>query len=413
MAYSDSLELGIDEFVPRVNFPGMPKPRPKKPKLAVDINRDFVVAKELIIQPEGPFRLGDFLKQNFANQQWEEFRAAVAFIKRSGTKHIRHDLADFARRAKVKMTAGIDADGTSIEGLTDLLEAVDHCGEIWIFHNANPSTFHPKIYLFKNQFAAEIVIGSANLTEGGLYTNYEAGMKITLDLNNADDAVFLAVIETKLDQWAHLQDGLCYPLSREFLRQLIDQKHTPNEAQSWENKDGFYDKKNKSLFKKISIPQAPKIRPEFDDFPKSPDQRKKQKLAIERPDVASIQMGQYQAFVMTLQRTDVGTGQTTQGTSRRSPEIFIPLAARNADPEFWGWPNQFTEDSAKLGKMDRLGVKMRIGVCVYNINMMTWPDKHDFRLRSEHLRSAGELGDILYIERSDGQSSFDYYRHTA
>lgn len=367
------------------------------------------MAKKLIIQPDGPLRLGDFLKQNFANQKWEEFRAAVAFIKRSGTKHIRHDLADFAKRAKVKITAGIDADGTSIEGLTDLLEAVDHFGEIWVFHNANHSTFHPKIYLFKNQFAAEIVIGSANLTEGGLYTNYEAGVKITLDLKKADDAVFLAAIETMLDRWTDLQDGLCYLLNKEFLGQLIDQKYTPHEALSWETRDSSNDKKNKLLFKKISIPKAPKIRPEFDDLPKSPDQRKKQKLTVDRPDVASIQIGQYQAFVMTLQRTDVGTGQTTQGTSRRSPEIFIPLAARNADPEFWGWPNQFTADPAKLGKMDRSGVKMRIGVCVYNVNMMTWPDKHDFRLRSEHLRSTGEAGDILYIERSDDQSGFDYY----
>ena len=30
---------------------------------------------------------------------------------------------------------------------------------------------------------------------------------------------------------------------------------------------------------------------------------------------------------MTLQQTDVGTGQVTEGTSRRSPEIFIPLVA--------------------------------------------------------------------------------------
>ena len=41
--------------------------------------------------------------------------------------------------------------------------------------------------------------------------------------------------------------------------------------------------------------------------------------------------------------------------------------------------------------------------------MMTWPDKHDFRLRSEHLRSAGNIGDILYMERSDGASGFSYY----
>lgn len=73
------------------------------------------------------------------------------------------------------------------------------------------------------------------------------------------------------------------------------------------------------------------------------------------------------------------------------------------------WPNQFTPDATKPGKMDRFGVKMRIGTSIVDVNMMTWPDKHDFRLRSEHLRSAGGIGDILYLERSDGMSGFTYY----
>lgn len=113
--------------------------------------------------------------------------------------------------------------------------------------------------------------------------------------------------------------------------------------------------------------------------------------------------------VMTLQRTDVGVGQVTKGTSKRSPEIFIPLSARDADPGFWGWPAQFTRDKRKRGKMDRVGVIMRIGTRVVKVNMMTWPDKHDFRLRGEYLRSAGNEGDILYIERADGSSGFTYY----
>jgi hypothetical protein len=31
------------------------------------------------------------------------------------------------------------------------------------------------------------------------------------------------------------------------------------------------------------------------------------------------------------------------------------------------------------------------------------------RIRSEHVRSAGNIGDILYMERSDGKSGFSYY----
>jgi hypothetical protein len=117
----------------------------------------------------------------------------------------------------------------------------------------------------------------------------------------------------------------------------------------------------------------------------------------------------YAAFVMTLQQTDVGVGQTTAGTSRRSPEIFVPLAARDFAPEFWGWPNEFQDDPEKPGKKDRRGVPMWIGAETVFVNMMTWPDKHDFRLRSEALRSSGRVGDILRIERATENAGFAYY----
>ncbi len=52
---------------------------------------------------------------------------------------------------------------------------------------------------------------------------------------------------------------------------------------------------------------------------------------------------------------------------------------------------------------------MRIGADVVDVNMMTWPDKHDFRLRAEALRSAGNVEDILRIERADGKNGFIYY----
>ena len=112
---------------------------------------------------------------------------------------------------------------------------------------------------------------------------------------------------------------------------------------------------------------------------------------------------------MTLQRTDVGVGQTTAGTSRRSPEIFVPLAARDAEPGFWNWPGGFASDPRRPGKLDRHGVRMRLGGEVVAVNMMTWPDKHDFRLRSEALRSSGNVGDILRIEKANPTADYDYY----
>lgn len=114
-------------------------------------------------------------------------------------------------------------------------------------------------------------------------------------------------------------------------------------------------------------------------------------------------------FVMTLQQTDVGSGQKTPGANRRSPEIFIPLIARNANPEFWGWPDLFTADTKIDNKMNRNGVQFRIGTGIVPVNMMTWPAKADFRLRSEVLRSAGNIGDILRIEKNEQNDQYEYY----
>jgi hypothetical protein len=120
---------------------------------------------------------------------------------------------------------------------------------------------------------------------------------------------------------------------------------------------------------------------------------------------------------MTLQKTDVGVGQTTKGTQRRSPEIFIPLVSRDFDPQFWGWPDLYVPDPAWTGpldgdgrgKMDRPNVMVRLGGNTFPVHMWYNSDKRDLRLRSEHMRSAGVIGDILYVERSDGKSGFAYY----
>ena len=52
---------------------------------------------------------------------------------------------------------------------------------------------------------------------------------------------------------------------------------------------------------------------------------------------------------------------------------------------------------------------MRLGGKIVTVNMMTWPDKHDFRLRSEALRSAGNIGDILRMEKVYPARDFEYY----
>ena len=89
----------------------------------------------LIHHPEGEKRVGDFLVENLQRVDWKTFRAAVAFAKRSGVKYLEKPLKLFGVHGTIKISVGIDLEGTSAEALTDLLAAVQPAGEVWTFHN--------------------------------------------------------------------------------------------------------------------------------------------------------------------------------------------------------------------------------------------------------------------------------------
>lgn len=352
----------------------------------------------MIIQPAATDRLGDRLNENF-DKPWSHFRAAIAFVKLSGAKHIAKGLAEFSTRGSVEILAGIDHRGSSSEGLATLLTAVSKTDSIYIFHNPLWLTFHPKVYIFKSDLAANVIVGSGNLTEGGLYTNYEASVEHLLDLTDAADKAFLESLEESLDAWFDVSKGTVLPLTEELLTKLVALGLVPLEALSAsKNADSASDTDDdgetnpfsgRAEFKAPTVSRPPAI-------PTSPAP-----LPILPPATTG--------YVMTLQRTDVGVGQTTPGASRRSPEIFIPLAARNQQPAFWGWNSMFIADATNPGKYDRSGVKMRLGGSIILVNMMTWPQKSDFRLRSSDLRDSGNIGDILRLEKAPASASYDYY----
>ncbi len=285
--------------------------------------------------------------------------------------------------------------------------------------------FHPKTYHIKRPDGSQAAfVGSANLTASGLALHVEAG--IALDTRDGDPPQHLSQIAAAIDSWfAEQRAGMTLVTSLETIDELVESGvlalSRPPRSSLQVKSDATSQKELRPRLKRLfPLPKVKGALPDTEDGigieDELPEIDVSAGLADEEEDVvvellppAAAQPGNNQVFLMTLQKTDVGVGQTTKGTSRRSPEIFIPLAARDADADFWGWPNLFTVDPANKGKMDRFGVKMRIGTDLVDVNMMTWPAKHDFRLRSEQLRSAGNIGDILYMERSDGQSGFTYY----
>ena len=116
---------------------------------------------------------------------------SVAFVSKSGVDLLEEQLASYA--ACVTVFAGIRNDITSRQGLGQLhglgvkLYAVDT--------GSRNILFHPKLYFIRGKSRARLIVGSANLTLGGLNNNIEAGMAFDFDLTDGSDKAVPDAIE--------------------------------------------------------------------------------------------------------------------------------------------------------------------------------------------------------------------------
>jgi len=99
--------------------------------------------------------------------------------------------------AVTTIIAGIRNGITSAQGLLASLEF--GCTTLAVDTGSRNVIFHPKIYFARSATSARLVLGSANLTIGGLNSNIEASIAMTLDLGDEDDAGFVADIQAKID----------------------------------------------------------------------------------------------------------------------------------------------------------------------------------------------------------------------
>ncbi len=175
--------------------------------------------------------IGPDLTEALSSDRWTSFRAAVAFAKQSGVRHIAGPLFDFVQRPEttVCIAIGISSQGTSLEGLQDLWRVTAGRGEVFVFHEGTAAgSFHPKLYLFENDSEALAVVGSSNLTEGGLYSNHEISIVGSLTLKNDD--VVVNDLRSALDYWQSLGDN-CKLVTPELMKELHEQGDLPSEQQ--------------------------------------------------------------------------------------------------------------------------------------------------------------------------------------
>lgn len=83
-----------------------------------------------------------------------------------------------ARGGSMEMIVGLDLKTTTRQGL-DLARC--HARTVHVVHDPQGRTFHPKLYLAVGRDRAYALVGSNNLTAGGMGFNYEGAIALTFD----------------------------------------------------------------------------------------------------------------------------------------------------------------------------------------------------------------------------------------
>lgn len=121
---------------------------------------------------------------------------SVAFVNSSGVGLLADHIKPHASRTTV--FAGVRNSITSAQAIGALLDlkvdlkAVD-TGSAHL-------VFHPKLYYARGSTTARLLVGSANLTTGGLNNNVEASVAVDLDLSSSADSKLARSIEKQFDE---------------------------------------------------------------------------------------------------------------------------------------------------------------------------------------------------------------------
>jgi hypothetical protein len=324
----------------------------------------------------------------------------------------------------VRFVLGIDLGGTSVEVLREICSwGVD---TLIVRHRNRRHVFHPKLYLFEWGDAAEVVIGSNNLTEGGFFNNYEGCARVSYELP-ADTANYRGA-QQALNRFLDPRGSTTYPLTEAFIRKLVAQGEVPTEAVARANREGQYKRRRRAadsengevLFGTEEMPSPPPLPAELLERLVAGARRSRRQAArtrrgrLRKPPPISPGAGDILSpagFYMTLPTLQGGN---IPGEGR------IPLEAIELAQEFWGWPDEYRKAvSPRKGKRRVYwnwkprwrvwSVEQPEKVSVQDVRMYMYDNSSDFRFYAKPLVNAGaDLGDVVRIRRiAEGNIEFE------
>ena len=391
-----------------------------------------------IAQPYSNLQLGTLLEKSLGDTaNIRSVTIVSAFTSRSTVIRLKSAIfALHAAKAKIRLVLGVDMGGTSKEVLEEL---AGWPIEVLIFKNRKSGiTFHPKIYTIEKLESAEIYIGSNNLTEGGLFKNYEGAALISYSLPVDEESYARA--NKELEHFLAPNEPIAKLLDAAFLEKLCCRNDIPSEAEARARaklaKVGspLYDE---DTFGFEPTPGATRLPIEYQHIVLAAvDQQLKEiqktkraaatrakrdglpKIDSEKnviPDIEPMAFVPATAFYMELN--------ATKGKDGNIPgEQRIPLPAIWSAQEFWGWKANYTKDinprkSKKVATSDAKTedriyynwhpiweiseLKNPDHIIKRTVRMYLYENSSDFRFTCGEIAKWGDPGDIIRIEKID------------
>ena len=129
------------------------------------------------------YPIGNIINQELQNAN--SVKMAVAFLKYSGVKVIEQALNScLNKNGNVEIIVGLDFKTTDPQSMHYFIQLQKQVPNLTFYcygdkgENKTDVVFHPKIYLFEKGQETTGIVGSTNLTRGGLLTNFEVNVVI-------------------------------------------------------------------------------------------------------------------------------------------------------------------------------------------------------------------------------------------
>lgn len=173
-------------------------------------------------------QLGNRLIELLESPNFHTLNITVAFAKNSGVLRVKDSLEKFrARGGKVNVYVGVDLGVTSYEALTALLLCTDTLN---VVHSENGQTFHTKIYQFRGNEKGLIIVGSHNLTGGGLWTNFESSALIPVGNSSTQGIEILRSHDDYISRLTSLKDSFMSIESKDDIDKLLQNGYISKEV---------------------------------------------------------------------------------------------------------------------------------------------------------------------------------------